>query len=387
MKRQNLLYLLLVVPLLLALIAACAPPAATVTSPEPQTREITGKTSDRNSDWDLLVKEARKEGRVVIYGSVIGDARDQFVKAFKNRYGIDLEFLQGRGAEIIEKLLSERRAGLYLADVSIGGLTTFFNVTEPANISLPLEPIIMLDEVKDPKKWRAGKIPFIGSKKQVIALAAAASLCVTVNTDLVKDSEITSYNDLLAPKWKGKIVINDPSSSGKGNSWFTYMMLIAYGKEKGMEYMKKMVLQEPIVIRDERLQMEWLAKGKYPMLVGAKTTEVERFLNVGAPIKSINVKEGAPLLSGSLNLNAFQNAPHPNALKIFVNWILTKEAGEIITKTSGFASERTDVSKEGLDPSVLPGPKDILELEDERYIVEKAEMQKVAAEIFKGLLK
>lgn len=369
--------------ILLFIAVACTGGPATTSQPE--SRSVSPIQAPNQSEWEMLVKEARREGKVAIYGSVIGDTRDQFIKAFQNRYGIDLEFFQGRGGEIVEKLLTERRAGLYVADVSIGGLTTFFNVTSPANISLPLEPLIVLDEVKDPAKWRSGKIPFLGKKKNVIALGALASLYITVNTGQVKESEITSYNDLLEPKWKGKIAINDPSASGRGNSWFTYMILQLYGREKGADYMRKLMAQDAVIVRDERLHVEWGARGKYPVLLGAKPTLVEPFVNAGAPIKWLKVKEPAPLSSGSLNLNAFEKAPHPNALKVFVNWVLSKEAGEILARTSGYPSERSDTSKEGFDPSLVPGPADVFE--DEDYILAKGDMQKFAAEIFKDLLR
>ncbi len=347
--------------------------------------QTTGPRVQQLSEWETVVQAARKEGRVALYGSVIGDTGGQLNAAFRKKYGIDIEFFQGRGAEIIEKLMTERRAGLYVADVSIGGLTTYFNVTVPANISVSLEPMLMQDEVKDPAKWRAGKIPFLDKKKQVIALVSLASLYISVNKDMVKDGEITSFNDLLDPKWKGKIVINDPSSAGRGNSWFSYMMIQLHGKEKGAEYMKKLVANEPVIQRNERLQVEWLARGKYPVLVGAKPTEFQSFVNAGAPIKWVKVKEAAPLSSGSLNLNAFDKAPHPNAARVFVNWILSREAGEIIAATSGYPSERADVSREKFDPDLVPGPKDVLE--DEDYLLQKSVMQKVAADIFKELLR
>ena len=163
------------------------------------------------------------------------------------------------------------------------------------------------------------------------------------------------------------------------------MMAVAYGKEKGAEYMKKLVAQEPAILRDERLQVEWVAKGKYPIGIGTKSTIVKSFVEAGATIKYISVKEGAPLGSGSVNLYAFDNEPHPNASKLLVNWLLSREAQDIIMKTSGFPSMRTDISKAGYDPSLLPGPNDALLGED--FKITAGEMQKVAMDIFKNLIK
>ncbi len=382
MTRSCVLPLVLGVVLLLLFLSVGSGSAIAASTKGAKTSSAPRATAQ--GDWETVVKNAQKEGRVAIYGSVIGNTAGKLKQAFRDRYGINLEFYQGRGAEIIEKLLTERRAGLYVADIGIGGLTTYEGVIAPAKIVMPLEPMLVLDEVKDTTKWRSGRIPFLDRKKQVVALVSLASLYITVNGGLVKDGEITSFTDLLDPKWRGKIVINDPTSSGRGNSWFTYMVVKLYGREKGAEYMKKLVANRPVVVRDERLQTEWVARGKYPILVGAKPTVVETFVSAGAPLKWVKVKERAPLSSGSLNMNAFQKAPHPNAQKVFVNWILGKEAGEIIAKTSGYPSERLDVPRTGFDPSLLPGPND--ELEDEDYLLQKSDTQKLAAEIFKGIL-
>ncbi len=335
-------------------------------------------------EWEATVKEARKEGRVVIYGAGIGATANHLKKAFRDRFDIDLEFLQGRGNDIIQKVLTERRAGIYSVDIGNGGVTTWFTVIAPANIALPMEPLIMLDEVKDRTKWRLGRIPFMDKEKQVVNVASIRYPYICINTTLVKPNEINSFNDLLDPKWKGKMVISDPSISGTGNNWFAYMMIRLYGREKGAEYMKKLALNQPTLLRDERLQVEWVARGRYPILIAGKPTEVESFISLGAPLKWVLVKEAAPLSSGSFNFNAYKNAPHPHAQKVFVNWLLGKEAGEIIAKTSGYPSERSDVSHAGFDPAVVPKPTDTLE--DEDYLAQKAGMPKLAGEIFREIL-
>lgn len=382
---------ILIAFLLPVLVAACAArPASQIPGgiTEPQTFTTTTKSLPR-SEWDILVGEARKEGKVVIYGSVIGDTRDPMIKAFGDRYGVELEFLQGRGGEIVEKLLTERRAGLFAADVGIGGPTTFFSVITPQNIPVPLEPMIMLEEVKDPSKWRMGRIPYADEKKTIVGPVAASIPAIVVNADMIKETEIRSYDDLLAGKWKGKLTLNDPTLSGMGLQWFGYMIIQAYGREKGIEYMKKLALQQPVIVRDERLQVEWTARGRYPLAIGAKPTVVQSFVNTGANLAFVFVKEGAPLNPGPLMLYAFDKAAHPAATRLFVNWFLTKEAGEIMAKTSGYPSERTDVSKEGFPPAMLPGPTEVLggDIGLPAYEAARSQLTKVAAEIFKDLLK
>lgn len=337
-------------------------------------------------EWDNLVAKAQKEGKVVIYASPQGDTSAELTKEFKKKFGIELEFSMARGGQL-EKLLTERRAGLYLADVGIGGAEPFFSVVEPSKLAVPLEPLIVLDEIRDPTKWRFGKLPFLEEKKAVIALAASVMSGIAINTTMVKENEITSYEDLLEPKWRGNIALNDPTIMGMSNDWFSFMMLQSgFGREKAAKFMRQLALQKPIISRDERLQVEWLAKGKYPVGLALKPTAVTSFINMGAPIKFVApLKEGLQVTSGASNLYAFDKAPHPNAAKLFINWILTKEAGDIFARKSGYPSTRKDATTEGFDAYSLPGPNDDLGTRD--VFVAKKQMFQVATDIFRDLVK
>jgi len=71
---------------------------------------------------------------------------------------------------------------------------------------------------------------------------------------------------------------------------------------------------------------------------------VVKMAGVGAPIKFVNPKEGLPLTSGPMNIMVLDKAPHPNATKVFVNWLLTDEGGRLASQGSGYPSERVAVS-------------------------------------------
>ena len=346
---------------------------------------VTAMTASRaGGEWDSLVAEARKEGSVVVYIAPIGEARDIAAKTFKEKYGISIDFVTGRGAELINKITTERNAGLYTVDAMLMGLGTFFNMIGPMKITVPLEPLLMLPEVTDGTKWRMGNVLFVDKAKTCIAFSLTSLHCISINTDLVKEGEITSFEDILAPKWKGKIVINDPSVGGHGAEWFQFMMLgPTYGKEKGRGYVMKLIEQNPVMNRDQRLQTEWLARGKSLIGIGIEPSEIEKMAKLGAPVKVISVKEGSPLSSGPLNVMVFDRAPHPNAAKLFVNWVLSREGGEIMSKYSGYLSARLDVSTAGFDPIFIPRSTDILP--GEQYKLQAGELLKVAADMFKDL--
>jgi len=336
------------------------------------------------SEWNKLVEAAKKEGRLVIYASTIGDARPAISKAFTEKFGIPIEFVQGRGAELVQRINNERSRGVYQVDVGFQGLTTYFNQMQALNMTVPLEPMFVLPEVRDPTKWRGGQIPFVDKKRTVVAFVATAAPYVVINTELVKENEITSNDDLLAPKWKGKIVINDPSVAGNGAEWFSYIMLAAYDRPRAEAFMKKLVAQEPAVLRDQRLLIEWVARGKYPIAIASDQGETTKMIHAGAPVKFLKVKEGMPLTSGPVNVMVFDRAPHPNAAKLFVNWTLSREGMSVISPAAGYPAQRVDVANEKFDPILVPGPRDVVP--GEEYKLQQGPLLKLAAETFKNLL-
>lgn len=383
MKCRYVVTSILSVVMLFSFQAVCSSPAAAAQTKALKSVSVTKGPSQ--GEWETVVKNARKEGKVVIYGSVIGDTKQVWTKVVKEKYGLDLEFLQGRGEEIVQKMLSERKAGLKLFDAGIGGLTSYFADVKPGKVVGSIDSLLILGEVKNPANWRIKRIPYLDKEKTAVPLAAMASYYVTVNSNMVKGGEINSYDDLLSPRWKGKIVLNDPTLVGAGNEWFNFMMESNYGPKKGAEYFKKLAAQDLVILRDERLLVESVARGKYPVALGMKRTIMDDFINAGAPIKAIKLSGKAALSSGSLNLFVSDLPPHPNALKVFVNFALGKEAGEMLMKTSGYASERADVSTADLDPTLVPGPNDVVL--GAEYNLSKATNMKVAAELFKDLLK
>ncbi len=374
---------LAVLGILMATLTACYQPTTYTSTPPPAVIKATDLTK---SDWNSVVEAAKKEGTVAVFVSLIGEAQPVITKTLKEKYGINIDWSVGRGAENTTKLNAQRNAGLYVVDAGLTGLATYFGRMKEMKVDAPLEPLLILPEVTDGSKWRTGKIPLVRGESNVITFAAQRMPTMAINTDLVKGSDITSLADVLNPKWKGKIVINDPSVAGAGNNWFDFVVSDVYGKEKGLPYMAALVKQEPVIARDQRLMAEWIARAKYPIGLGASPSEVDKMVRAGAPIKATVTKEGAPLSSGSMNLVAIDKQPHPNALKFFVNWILSREAGEIISKYSaGYVSERTDVSTEGIDPILIPQPKDVLPSEQAQ--MEQVANQRLAAEVFKELLK
>ncbi len=294
-------------------------------------------------DWDKTLAAAKKEGSVVVYHAPFGEAREVLQKVFKEKYGIHIEFLTGRTGDLVSRIITERKAGIYSADMMITGLGSFFKLISPLKITVPLEPLLILPEVTDGSKWRPGKLPLADKAGTVVAMSLSGLHYTAINTEMVKEGEIVSTEDVLNPRWKGKILINDPSIGGPGAEWFTYIMLGVYGEDKGKEYMKRLADQAPAMIRDERLQVEWVAKGKYPLGIGGSPMTMEDFRDAGAPIAPVVPSEGTYFGAGIGYMVMLNHAPHSNAAKIFINWFLSREGQTLFCSSIKDQSRRVDV--------------------------------------------
>lgn len=369
----------------LLLLFACTPRAAPVPAvPQSPAREEAAQVkAPWQEQWDKLLSSAKKENSLVIYTSIGGDARVMLIKAFKEDFGIDMEWTVARAEAITQKLLTERRNGLSLADIYMGGSTTISNTVKPAGILEQVEPVLILPEVLDPKVWPDGKIPFFDRERKGLAMARVATPQLSINTNLVKPGDLKSLKDLLEPKWKGKLLMNDPTATGAGLKWFGVTL-----EKLGADYMRQLARQEPVILRDERQQVEWLAMGKYSVLIAPKSDSIAEFVNAGAPISRSTPVEGGHIGAGAAYLTRLSNPAHPNTQKVFINWMLTKKPQTLLSKARLSPSSRLDVPTEGLDPARVPEPgMTYFNGDAEDFVTREPEFQKLSQEIFGPLMK
>ncbi len=347
-------------------------------------------TATPSADWqkkeDALVASAKKEGKVMVYlGEAPPEVKTDVTKAFRDAYGVTVDFLTGRSTEVAARLKSEQIGGFAIADIVILSDINWFQDLRPMKIASVLDPLLILPEVKDPSKWRSGRIPMMDDLHQAVAFATIASQFYCVNKDMVKAGDLTTVTDLLKPAWKGKIVINDPSMIGNGNAWFTFVMVKALGEAKGKQFMHDLLKQEPIISRDNRQMIEWVSHGKYPIAVGASAGIPISFIKQGAPIRLVKVKDGTVLTTGVGVAMVTNYSPHPAAAQLFINWLLSKDGGTVWSHAYGYPSTRLDVSTKDFLPEIIPGPADTYP--DESYIIKKGQLTKTAGEIFGPLIK
>ncbi len=336
------------------------------------------------SEGDELIAAAKKEGAVRIYATAIEPAVVPLRNAFKSKYGIDLEFVQGRPAEMGAKLQSEKRAGLHLADVGHLGETTSTMDIKPTGITQPLTGMLIASDIKNPRNWINGRLPFVDKENHVLLFTAMAMPHGVANSEVVKEGDLVSFFDLLAPKWKGKIVLSDPTISGTSPNVMAALYK-TFGEEKAIATLKKLAAQEPVITRDQRQMMEWVARGKYVIGIGQSMGLFTEFKRNQAPVRILSLQEPRTVSGGPGNLIVFTNNPHPKATRLYINWLLSKEGLTIWSKALGYPPTRIDFVREWLDPATIPQPTDVFP--DEEHLKLRVKMRKIVAEIFGPLMK
>ena len=310
---------------------------------------------DWNKSWDEMLAAARQEGKVVVSGPPTQELRQALPQAFKQRYGIAVDYVGSRGNETAAKLRAERRAGAVSIDVMIAGIQTMATILHREKMLDPLKPALRLPEVVDGSKWKIGKLWFSDPEQiYVLRLFNTLGTPFHINTDKVKPGELRSVQDLLDPKWKGKISVQDPTTPGSGSNHAA-----ALYAQFGEEFVRRFYIdQKPAISRDTRQLTDWLARGTYPIALGAEDNEVDRLHEQGLPIVPLETLADLPRVAsaGFGQVAVLNRAPHPNAARVFANWLASKEGSEIFARAKTAAPLRNDVDESFLPPEIIPRP-------------------------------
>jgi len=311
----------------------------------------------KNLDWDKVVEAAKKEGKVVVSIPTSAELRKEFESGFQKAYpGIELELNVARGASNINKIAEEQNAGVRSIDLHMGGTTSIITGLLAPNFLEPVMPSMVLPEVRDPKHWWGGHIWADNAKRYVYSFTAYMTETIWYNSTLVKPEEINSWESLLDPKWKGRIVILDPRTPGSGESNWAFLLRI-----KGEQFLAKLAAQDMMVGRNLRQLAEMVTRGKSAISIGVSYYTYQPFIKAGLPVKPIsNIKEGYYAGTGSGNLAVLKNVAHPNASKVFVNWLLSKEGQTAVTKALGQPTRRFDVDTKWTKEFGHPSAKEVL---------------------------
>ena len=341
------------------------------------------------AEWDKTVAAAEKEGVVSVYIFDAGPLTEETVHAFERAYPkIKVSQLRGRGNDLGPRLVAERRAGKYIADLFAGGKGTAFATLYVGKILDPIKPILLLPDVLDETKWWRGAHKYVDpeNKYVFVYIGNAGGVEINYNSKLVNPREFSSYWDLVQPKWKGRIVAADPRMRGMDNP----VLFFYYHAKLGPEFIKKLYGEmEVSIARDYRQPVDWLAAGKFSLCIPCVSDEMDKAMEQGLPVGQIlNLKEGGTLSSSGGTLSLLQNAPHPNAVKVFVNWLLSREGqaqvqnGRKGRPRTGSNSLRIDIPKNDLPEEIQrKGSADYFDADDDN-VADRRPADKLFNEIF-----
>jgi len=307
--------------------------------------------------WEQIVQEAKKEGQVTVYvhstyAPVLNSGA--FEKAFPE---IKLVVVSGVENDLERRFTAERRAGKYLADVFMVGVLRSDNFKQAKYLD-PIKPVLLLPEVVDESKWWQGKHYYSDPEKQYLFRYVASTQLgqISYNTQLIQAKEFTSFWDFLNPRWKGKILVRDIRLPGTGGS---AIRLFYNSPDLGPEFVHKLFAETgSTFFRDRRQGLDWLAAGKFPICFWCEGVEKAR--SQGLPVDVFGrMKEGAGVSAGQGILTLVNQAPHPNAARVFINWFLSRDGQLNFQKALGKADEgspdsmRIDIPKDDVDPKSL----------------------------------
>jgi ABC-type Fe3+ transport system substrate-binding protein len=296
------------------------------------------------ADWQTILAAAKKEGGIAVAGppEIAGPMTD----GFKRDTGIDVEFLGGETRERSSRIGREVRAGRVTIDFLFTGSVELPLVK--AGFFEDLKSRLMLPGVTDPKNWAGGELKWVdNTKRYMLQTQAFVSSVPIYDGNSIKPGELTTWNDLLDPKYKGKIVAYDPRSGGPGAQIAGYI-----GATKGIDFLKSLYVGQQVVYSLSSRQMtEWIARGVYMVGMGIPSADYLTLTNAG--IKNLvpaNFKDGPGAVSGGFSVVLMpKGPPHPNAATVFLNWVASAPGQIAYSQGLKTISRRTDVS---LNPSV-----------------------------------
>ena len=356
---------------------ACAPSTAPSAQPiGPQTKvdetkqpALQPQAVAVDTAWQKVTDAAQKEGKLTIYSyNFTSDVGVAVSQGFKNKYGIPVDIITGRGSEIAERIRTEQRIGSVVADLMDANSLQISNLKD-AGLTVSSREIPVLQE-KD--AWQVS--PMIDSQGHIL-INSTFYYDAWINTRLIKaNEEPKSLRELAQPKWKGKIIMHDPVFSSAVYQTFIPLLrrnlidletLRALGKN-----VDNFAINAPSAAAD-------VAKGTYSIQPAMNVSTYTPFMVEGAPVKAIPMEEGT--VASDLSIAAIKGSPHPNAAKLFNNWLLSQVGQTVYLKVLGSTSARKDVQDFRLQPArtnpvrlVGPTEEDIAEstrLFKERFLV------------------
>jgi ABC-type Fe3+ transport system substrate-binding protein len=367
------------------MLAACGAPAESRPAGGAQGAPQGAAPAEPATDWDQIVAQANREGRVAVIGPTNNDLPTILTENFTRRYPqITVEYTSAPGSVATPKLLMEHASGRLMTDLLLKGIDSAFTLGD-AGVIADLQPYLAGPDI-EPAKWLNGKLNFVDNAgRQILGFASYVKLGWVYSREQVNPQEFTSWSDLLDPKWRGKIVMSAPTASGSGASIANYWYATpGLGKAFIERFFKE---QDVMLLRNDQQILNSVAHGRHAIAIGlGDPSVVEAIEKKGIPIGVVDartLRERPYTTAGLSALTVMDRAPHPNATRVYLNWFLSQEGQTLFSKASVMPSNRQDVPQDHVFDYLVQKPG----VEYYRQDTEDAyRAQDEAADYIKGLL-
>jgi iron(III) transport system substrate-binding protein len=304
------------------------------------------------------IAAAKKEGKAVVYGSLESDAADKAFAAFKAKSGIEVEYWRASATKVMDRGLSEFRAGKPLFDIILTN-------DNPMQIMFK-EGIFTKYDSPSAKEFTKDSIdPNLGPRYRNVVIG------VVYNKDIIKPADAPkSLEDLVKPQYRGKLVMPDPTQHTTTTQWVASLDKLM-GKEKADKFIRDLAAQKPILVESLLPAVERVVTGETPVAI-TYIKYVASLSEKGAPLDYVRLGK---FMGDGHYLGLSAKAPHPNAGKAFIDYFLGAENMRIIAKLGEF------VNRKGIYPPLPDADKvqfvEMYDLDSKQFAEKKKEYQQI----------
>jgi iron(III) transport system substrate-binding protein len=275
---------------------------------------VGGAAAQTAEQWNQVIAAAKREGKLVVFSAYVGAPTNKAIaQAFEKKYGIQVDTLDFRGIESRERIRVEQAAGRHSVDVIHNAWAQETAMRDVDHTLAPHGGVPNAARIKAPFKATDHFLPIF-----------TINYAILVNSTMVKPAdEPKSWRDLTDPKWKGKILMDDPRPPGGGYVWF-----FATHDKLGRAYQEKMTEQSLSLTRDFRESARRVARGEFPVYLPYILSD---YLNLkGLPVRYVIPEEGVTYATYAAAI--LNGAPHPNAARLLLDFYLSDEGQSIYLK-------------------------------------------------------
>ena len=307
-----------------------------------------------------LVEAARKEGgKAVVYGSIENDTMDLLSAAFKKKTGLDVEFWRSSATKVMDRVISESRAGKPLYDVVLtnsapmdfmyneGALTKY---DSPSGRAFP-------KEVMHPHLGPQYRNSIIG---------------IVYHSGIIKPADAPkSLEDLLKPQYRGKLVMPDASQHTTTAQWLASLHRVMGGPEKADKFIRDLAATKPLLVESLTPAGERITTGETPIGI-AFIKNVVFYGKKGVPLDYVRLGkfmgDGQAVALGA-------KAPHGHAGRAFIDFFLGEDGLKIMASIGEF------VTRKGIYPPLPDADKielvEMVDMDKKAYAEKMAEYRKI----------